>query len=349
MSAASVPLELYEAADCCLQLLTPTMRVTPPLAPAGGMEAQVNVLSLPQGWQVCDLSDAIASTGQKPPWVIEDLLLARSATQVSGHPHSVKSFSWLDACLEAVAVHKVWGHFDASSVKSSLFIESEDSRWVLEQRLRGIAKGLGLKGVEDAPGFHYLRTGPFDLASMETTLAQILAHYKPDFVVLSTLQSLLAGRSWKEQQDMQPVNSLIVRLADQYCPIVLITHSPWDTRQKRAIGTISQAANFLTTLHFEKMSNGDGTFVHVTLDSKLGAEEADFTLRLETAGEGKEREVRRLIYQGSGLPRGMGKAAVMEAINSDPKASSKEIANLTGVSPRYVQKIREPRGRKPHK
>jgi hypothetical protein len=251
--------------------------------------------------------------------------------------------------LEAVAVHKVWGHFDASSVKSSLFIESEDSRWVLEQRLRGIAKGLGLKGVEDAPGFHYLRTGPFDLASMETTLAQILAHYKPDFVVLSTLQSLLAGRSWKEQQDMQPVNSLIVRLADQYCPIVLITHSPWDTRQKRAIGTISQAANFLTTLHFEKMSNGDGTFVHVTLDSKLGAEEADFTLRLETAGEGKEREVRRLIYQGSGLPRGMGKAAVMEAINSDPKASSKEIANLTGVSPRYVQKIREPRGRKPHK
>src|SRR5271165_6362941 len=243
-------------------------------------------LHLPPGWHVRDLSDAIAGTGQKPPWVIEDLLLARSATQVSAHPHSMKSLAWLAACLESVAAHKVWGHFDASSVKSSLFIESEDSRWVLEQRLRGISKGLGLKGAEDAPGFHYLRTGPFDLVGMETTLAQILDHYRPDFAVLSTLQSLLAGRSWKEQQDMQPVNSLIVRLADQYCPIVLITHSPWDTRQKRAIGTISQAANFLTSLHFEKTSNGDGTFVHVTLDSKLGAEESDFTLKLETQGEG---------------------------------------------------------------
>lgn len=321
----------------------------PMTATASGMGEQVNALSLPQGWQVCDLSDAIAGTGQKPPWVIEDLLLARSATQVSAHPHSMKSLAWLAACLESVAAHKVWGHFDASSVKSSLFIESEDSRWVLEQRLRGIAKGLGLKGAEDAPGFHYLRTGPFDLVSTEKELAQVLDYYKPDFVVLSTLQSLLAGRSWKEQQDMQPVNSLIVRLADQYCPIVLITHSPWDTRQKRAIGTISQAANFLTALHFEKTTNGDGTFVHITLDSKLGAEEADFTLKLETEGEGKEREVRRFIYQGPGWPKGMGKAAVMQAISADPEASSKEIAKRAGVTARYVQKIRESLSENPQK
>ena len=261
----------------------------------------------------------------------------------------MKSLAWLASALESVATHKVWGHFDASSVKSSLFIESEDSSWVLEQRLRGIAKGLGLKGVEDAPGFHYLRTGPFDLVGMEKELAQVLDYYKPDFVVLSTLQSLLAGRSWKEQQDMQAVNSLIVRLADQYCPIVLITHSPWDTRQKRAIGTISQAANFLTALHFEKTSNGDGTFVHVTLDSKLGAEASDFTLKLETEGQGKEREVRGFTYQGPGWPKGMGKAAVMQAISADPEASSKEIAKRAGVTERYVQKIRESLSEKSHK
>ena len=33
----------------------------------------------------------------------------------------------------------------------------------MEERIRGIAAGLGLKGIGDAPGFQYLRTGPFDL------------------------------------------------------------------------------------------------------------------------------------------------------------------------------------------
>ena len=250
MSAASVPLELYEGATRCLRMFNPSLERTlpgdtPPLAPPAETGRTDHPLALPQGWQVCDLSDAIAGTGQKPPWVIEDLLLAKSATQVSAHPHSVKSFSWLGACLESVAVHKVWGHFDASSVKSSLFIESEDPRSVLEQRVRGIAKGLGLKSAKDAPGFHYLRTGPFDLVSMETTLAQILDHYKPDFVVLSTLQSLLKRRYWKEQQDMQPVNSLIVRLADRYCPIVLITQLPGTDARRELLEPSPKLQTFL--------------------------------------------------------------------------------------------------------
>jgi AAA domain len=303
--------------------------------------APVALPCLPKGWEICDLSHAMAGARQKPPWVIEDLLLAQSATQVSAHPHSMKSLAWLAAALEAVAKHTVWHHFNASTVNRSLFIESEDSTWVLEERLRGLAKGLELRGVEDAPGFHYLRTGPFDLVNMEKTLAQIFEYYRPDFVVLSTLQSLLAGRAWKEQDEMQDVNSLIVRLSSAYCPIVEITHSPWDSRQKRAIGSISQAANFLTSLHFEKKVSSADTFVHVMLDSKLGAEESDFTLRLETEGEGKQREVRGFIYQGPGWPKGLGRAAVMEAINEDPEASAKEIAERKGVSERYVQKLKK--------
>ena len=38
-------------------------------------------------------------------------------------------------------------------------------------------------------------------------------HYRPDIVVLSTLQSLLNGRDWNEQSQMQGVNSAIVRLS----------------------------------------------------------------------------------------------------------------------------------------
>jgi hypothetical protein len=300
----------------------------------------LSALPLPQGWHVRDLSDAIAGTGQQPPWIIRDLLLAQSATQVSAHPHSMKSLAWLAACLESVVTHKVWGHFDASAVNSALFVETEDSTWVLEERIRGIAKGLGVSCAEDAPGFHYLRTGPFDLVNMGKDLTQIIDCYKPDFAVLSTLQNLLHGRDWTRQNEMQDVNALIVRLSDR-CPIVEITHSPWDTRSKRAIGTVSQAANFLTALHFEKKVNGGDTFVHVSVDSKLGADVTDFTLKLETEGEGKEREVRRFVYEGPGWPKGLRRDAVVAALNEDPVASAKEIAERTGVSARYVQQIKK--------
>ena len=275
----------------------------------------------------------------KPPWIIEDLLLAETATQISAHPHSMKSLAWLSAAIEAVANRTVWGRFDASAVKSSLFIESEDPQWLVEERIRGIAVGLGLNSVEDAPGFHYLRAGPFDLVEFESKLVEIFEHHQPSFVVLSTLQSLLSGRDWNEQGQMQAVNAAIDRLTS-YCPIVLITHSPWDKRAKRAAGTITQAANFATIAHFEKVrTNCADAFVHVSVDSKVGSEVTDFTLKLETEGEGKQKEVRRIAYEGTGWPKGGGKEAILSAIENDSDATPKEIAERVGVSPRYVQKI----------
>ena len=71
------------------------------------------------------------------------------------------------------------------------------------------------------------------------------------------------------------------------------------------------------------MNNGDGTFVHVALDSKLGVEEADFTLRLEIEGEGKEREVRRFIYQGSGLPKRDGQSCCYRSHQQCPQSKRK--------------------------
>jgi hypothetical protein len=312
-----------------------------PTRPAKPIERSGQSLTLPEGWEILTLGDALAGCHSKPPWIIKDLLLAETATQVSAHPHSMKSLAWLSAAIEAPAKQTVWGHFDASAVHRTLFIESEDSRWMVEERIRGIAKGLGLRTAKDAPGFHYLRSGPFALVDLEGTLRQIVEYYKPNFVVLSTLQSLLNGRSWNEQQDMQPVNAAIVRLATR-CPFVVITHSPWDRKQRRAAGSITQAANFTTTMHFEKqLDRKTGTgYVHVRVDSKIGAEELDFSLKLETEGPEKQ-EVRRIIYHGPGWPKGIGKSAVLAALEEDPDAPPSEIAERCGVSRRYVHICRK--------
>jgi hypothetical protein len=225
-------------------------------------------------WNVRTYLDAQQSQITEPPWKIKGLVIEGGATQVSAHPHGMKSLSWLSAALESVTLHTVWRHFDASKVERVLYIESEDPEWLVAARVRGIAKGLGLDPNEPVPGFHYVCPGPFDFVREEPTLRELFAKCKPDFVVLSTLQSVLGGRDWLTQKDMQPVNALIVRLS-RICPLVVLTHSPWNKAQRRAAGTITQFANFAIALHYEKMKVGDGDAIHVKEDSKVGGSVED--------------------------------------------------------------------------
>lgn len=293
-------------------------------------------------WQLRGFQDAMKGASETPPWVIEGLLLEQSATLVSAHPHSMKSLSWLQACLEAVFHGKVWGHFAAPKVKSALFIETEDSTWLVEARIRGLAKGLKIDERDPVPGFHYLCIGPFDLEEEESRLHDLVKEHGLNLIVLSTLQNLLEGKNWSSQQDMAPIMAMMIRLA-RVSPVVVLTHSPQDKKQKRAAGTITQAANFLTTVHFEKRfdSASGETFVHARVDSKAGAGRSDFTLGLETAGSDSDPgSVRRVIYTGSGLKKGLKKQEVLAALEANPEASTQEIADLVEASPRYVQQLK---------
>lgn len=288
------------------------------------------------GWTLFNFDDALTAPPQ-PPWVIESLLPKQSAHLTAAHPHSMKSLSWLQACIEAPCCKTVWGHFQAPDVRNTLFIETEDPAWMVAERIRGIAKGLGISSLDQVPGFQWIAKGPMDLLKEEKDLTAILKGNRVDFFVLSTLQNILSqGRSLKEDDDMQPVSAMILRLA-QVCPGVLLTHSPWDKRQRRAAGTVTLAANFLTTSHFEKLQKNDQTFAHVVLDSKVGAVETDFTLRLET----QNGEVRQVLYQSAGRPRGSDADAIRQAITAEPTLSNKEIADRVGASDRYVRKVRK--------
>jgi hypothetical protein len=292
-------------------------------------------------WAARGFQDAMRGSQGKPPWIIEDLLLAESATLVSAQPHAMKSLSLLGACLEAVTTKKVWGHFAAPNVDSVLFLETEDPAWMVESRIRGLGKGLGINEDDPVTGFHYACVGPFDFLGKENRIGELVQKHKPNFIVLSTLQNLLHGRAYNRQEDMQPVMADMIKLA-QLAPLFLVTHSPWDKRQKRAAGSVTQTANFLTAMHYEKkISHQTGkTFVHVSVDSKAGALETDFSLKLETNGDLRDPgSVRKVAYIGKGWPKGTGKEAVLAELEEDPDASPQDIAERTGLSQRYAQQI----------
>jgi hypothetical protein len=125
---------------------------------------------------------------------------------------------------------------------------------------------------------------------------------------------------------MHPVTATVLRLARKHCPIVLLTHSPWDEKQRRATGTVTLTSNFVSSLHYKKETNPKTgqTLAHVLLDSKAGAGESDLHLKLETEGEPHEPgSGLRISYGGTGLPKGMGRAAVIAAIEADPDATNR--------------------------
>lgn len=215
----------------------------------------------PSDWRASSLKEILNPDYEPPRWIMGDLLLEQSGALVSGQPHAGKSLTWLAAAMESVSTHKVWNYFDASHVRSVLYIETEDPRVLIEQRVRDFAVGLGLDPDNPPEGFHLAATGPFDLVKSEKQLGALAESIKPDWVVVSTLQGLLNGRDWKEQSDRSAVNALLVRFARKHAPVVLLTHSPQDRSQKRAAGSITQAANFPTTIAF-RQEKGVGERIH---------------------------------------------------------------------------------------
>ena len=124
--------------------------------------------------------------------------------------------------------------------------------------------------------------------------------YKPDFMVFSTLQNMIPGRSMTEQKDMASVMATIIELARKCCPAVLVTHSPQDDKKRRAAGSVTISANFVVEGHY-KASDAEGKAVHVQLRSKAGSGMSDFSLELETEGAGNDPSaVRRIVYTGKG-------------------------------------------------
>lgn len=292
-------------------------------------------------WEIRRLRDAFKDA-EAPPWVIKDLVMSGTLTLVSAHPHGMKSLSWLAASMEGVHKKKVFDRFDAPNLKNVLFIETEDPEWLVKKRIQGLAKGLKLPEGAELPGFYFTCPGPFELTKQQTQLERLIEKYNLDLIVLSTLQNLLGGRSLKEQDQMADLMAMLVKVARK-CPIVLLTHSPQDRSQKRAMGTITVGANCATLIHYEKSQKGDGTFVHLTVDSKAGASETNFSLALWVDPKDSDPVggVRGLKYAGKGNKGKTKEQAVREAIEENPQASAKDLAEIAGCDESHVRRIKK--------
>jgi AAA domain len=294
-------------------------------------------------FRVYSLSDAFEEDPEQQHWLIEGILQKDAAAITSGKPHARKSLSWLACAIEAVTKGTCWGQHKVHAVRSVLFLEAEDSKNLLKKRIRGLAKGQAIDHKNlSGDGFFWMRTGRFDLVKRKGQLLDVLDRIKPNLLILSTLQAFVAGRDLNEQKEMSDVMDVIADIVSRYCSVVLITHSPQAKNSKRAIGTITQEANFATILYFEKKAADHGVAVtKVKLDTKDG-ESREFALRLGVRVLGKngsgqdETEVRTVEV----MPASKAEL-VRKALADDPDAPAAVIAQQVGCNPSYVYQIIE--------
>jgi hypothetical protein len=290
--------------------------------------------SISDRWKFFSLGEILENPPPpEPPWRIRGLVAEGGGTQVSSQPHGMKSFSWLQASIEAALKRPVWGHFEVAGVHSTLFLETEDPMWMLHDRVIAVCNGLGVK-VSDAKDanagcFTIGALGPFDLVQAEREILSVLDRYKPDFCVLSTLQGLLGDRDWTKQADMSDVNALLVRISADYCPLVTITHSPQDKKLRRAAGTITQAANFPTIMHYEKQGTGEQVFSRIRVDSKMGEPEK-FKLKMI-------RHIGEVRFEWSS---DLETKDLETYIREHPDESSGSIADQFNRSSSYIRRLR---------
>jgi hypothetical protein len=321
----------------------------------------------PAHWRPATLKEILNRTEEPLRWTINGLLLENASNLTSGHPHAGKSLGWLAGAIQAVTTGKVWGKFRVSpSLKRVLYVETEDPRVLVETRVRELAKHMAASPADlyDA-GFALSTTGPFDLVEVKDAIYRLLDAYKPDWLVLSTLQGLLGGRDWNQQNEMAEVNAMLVDLGRNFVPISVITHSPKDPRLQRAAGTITQEANHATVLHVRKQMLKDGQakgkdLLTVSVDSKLyPVPSFELLIDSEPAPTDENPDARKLVSvslasgdvsatvpstapaQADKRQKDDKRQAVAAYLATHPDATIREIEKNVGCSRETARKIRK--------
>ena len=147
-----------------------TTRNNPPLAvnqTVLTITGDNNGTGIPKEWSAMSLAEISETPARTTPWLIDGLVASGTGTLVSAHPHGMKSLAWLQACIEASLNRKVWGHFQTTNSTSTLFIETEDPEWLVNQRVLELRKGVSISAEEMAEsGVRLACLGPFDLVGM---------------------------------------------------------------------------------------------------------------------------------------------------------------------------------------
>lgn len=183
-------------------------------------------------------SGLLSSLDTYPGWLIEGFWLKNSHGIVAGESKAFKSTLILDMAMSIASGRNFLGKFPVNNQGTVLYIQNENAKWIMKDRMEKIAyskglvgkvinrkKGIRVKFAEDIP-LHFINTQSYllnDPIHQKLTL-EIMKQYKPNLIIFDPLYLMYDG-DLGSAQDLNPILNWLLMLKEEFrCAVILVHH-----------------------------------------------------------------------------------------------------------------------------
>jgi hypothetical protein len=184
------------------------------------------------------LSDLMSSMDSSPGWLVDGFWMKKSHGIIAGEPKSFKSTLAIDLAVSVASGKNFLGEFEVQNQGPVVYIQNENAKWIMKDRIAKIMSHKGLKGkvartsrglkIDWAPEIplfsvnqqNFLLSDPMHQKATE----QILQIYKPEMLILDPFYLMFDG-DINSQKELYPVLDWLIEIRYTYnCAIVLVHH-----------------------------------------------------------------------------------------------------------------------------
>lgn len=196
-------------------------------------------------------SELMSMQMEQPGWMIRGVWQRTSHGMIAGEPKTYKSVIATDMAVAVASGKPFLGKFPVEHQGPVMYIQEENSPWLVKDRIQKIATTRGAvgKGVRelsdkrfevdmppDLP-LHFLNNMGFDFTSQEDRqfLEESIQSIKPVLIIFDPLYLMLGDKDESSSKDIRPVLNWLLYLRYQYKTSVIILHH-WNKSGKSERG-----------------------------------------------------------------------------------------------------------------
>lgn len=195
-------------------------------------------------------SDLISMTLDDPGWMIEGVWQKSSHGMIAGEPKTYKSVIATDMAVSVASGNDFLGKFPVHHQGPVMYIQEENSPWLVKDRLLKITTSRGLmNGKAEVKGktikikyppelpMYFLNNMGFDFTSRDDRdfLEESIKDIRPVLVIFDPLYLMLGGTDENSSKDIRPVLNWLLHIRYTYKTSVIILHH-WNKAGKSERG-----------------------------------------------------------------------------------------------------------------
>jgi hypothetical protein len=300
----------------------------------------------PKTWS--DYSQLMGMELDSPGWLIEGVWQKASHGMISGEPKTYKSTIVTEIAASVATGKSMWGKYKVHTTGPVLYIQEENSPFIVKDRLAKIANAKGaLSGkvtyissheieVKFPPvlPIHFLNNLGFDLTVEEDRqlLEEKIKEVKPVLIILDPLYLMLGGADENSAKELRPTLNWLLKVKYTYNTAIMILHH-WNKGGMSARG--GQRMLGSATLHgwvesaiYTKVVDEEAHRIQMEHEFRSFSKPPSVEVQFDLGDPGQMK------YKVS-LDNTVG---VLELVSKGPGKNEKELIKETGLDKKTIER-----------